>query len=376
MRIATYNVENLFSRAKVLNQDDNALTTKIQKQVAELTALFEKPTYSTANKTKMIELLKALDLDQSDTGEYVILRQIREKVVQRKQNGTMEIVVNRRSDWVGWIELKTEEVNEISMMNTGRVIRDVDADILAVVEAENRISLEKFAEKILTAVNSEVQTPTSLYEQIMVIDGNDDRGIDVGIMAKRGCKIGTIQSHIYDLNTDGKAIFSRDCPEYEVFTPAGNTLWVLPNHFKSKFGGNNAQSQNRRLDQAIRTAAIYNDLINAGHQYVVVLGDLNDTPGSSPLQPLLTTSLKDVSQHPSFDPGPYPQIGTYGSGTNANKIDYLLLSPALFARVDRAGMFRMGAYPGANPKWPVYPTLTKKVHAASDHHVVWVELNI
>ena len=376
MRIATYNVENLFSRAKVLNQDDNALTTKIQKQVAELTALFEKPTYSTANKTKMIELLKALDLDQSDTGEYVILRQIREKVVQRKQNGTMEIVVNHRSDWVGWIELKTEEVNEISMMNTGRVIRDVDADILAVVEAENRISLEKFAEKILTAVNSEVQTPTSLYEQIMVIDGNDDRGIDVGIMAKRGCKIGTIQSHIYDLNTDGKAIFSRDCPEYEVFTPAGNTLWVLPNHFKSKFGGNNAQSQNRRLDQAIRTAAIYNDLVNAGHQYVVVLGDLNDTPGSSPLQPLLTTSLKDVSQHPSFDPGPYPQIGTYGSGTNANKIDYLLLSPALFARVDRAGMFRMGAYPGANPKWPVYPTLTKKVHAASDHHVVWVELNI
>ena len=35
-----------------------------------------------------------------------------------------------RDDWVGWVELRNAHVNEISVMNTARVIRDVDADIL------------------------------------------------------------------------------------------------------------------------------------------------------------------------------------------------------------------------------------------------------
>ncbi len=376
MKIATYNVENLFRRAKVLNQDDNALTAKIQKQMAALTALFEKPMYSDMDKTKMIQLLKKLGLDKSDSGEFVTLKQIRENVLTRKRDKPIEIIANRRDDWVGWLELKIETVNEISIMNTGRVIRDVDADILAVVEAESRIGLEKFAEEVLNAVNIELPVPKSKYEQIMVIDGNDDRGIDVGIMAKRGCKIGSIQSHIYDMDASGNKIFSRDCPEYQLLTPSGHTFWVLPNHFKSKFGGNNAQSQNRRLAQAERTAAIYTQLLDAGYEFIIVLGDLNDTPDSNALKPLLATSLKDVSTHPRFDPGTFSQIGTFGSGTNANKIDYLLLSPALFSVVEKAGLFRMGAFPGVRPKWPVYETLTEKVHAASDHHVIWVDLNI
>jgi hypothetical protein len=42
-------------------------------------------------------------------------------------------------------------------------------------------------------------------------------------------------------------------------------------------------------------------------------------------------------------------IGTYDLGNDDDKIDYLLLSPALFGRVSAAGLFRKGAWPGKRP---------------------------
>jgi hypothetical protein len=65
-------------------------------------------------------------------------------------------------------------------MNTGRVIRDVDADIVAVIEAEHRVALQQFSDAVLTKVGGKP------YPNVMLIDGNDDRGIDVGLMTKAG----------------------------------------------------------------------------------------------------------------------------------------------------------------------------------------------
>lgn len=210
----------------------------------------------------------------------------------------------------------------------------------------------------------------------MLIDGNDDRGIDVGLMTKPGYTIGLMRSHIHDRDAAGKTIYSRDCPEFSVETPAGETIWILPNHFKSKFGGDNPAAKAKRLAQAKRTAAIYEALRAVNHPLVVVLGDLNDTPDSATLQPLLAdTDLKDISEHPSFDTGEFPGTGTFGLGNDSQKIDYLLLSPALFVRVTACGLFRKGAWPGKNPKrWDVYPEFEKEIHVASDHHVVWCEI--
>jgi uncharacterized protein YukJ len=76
--------------------------------------------------------------DNNDESTFVILRQIRGRIISRPRNQPFEFKARGRQDWVGWAELRTSPVNEIAIMNTGRVIRDVDADILAVVEAENR----------------------------------------------------------------------------------------------------------------------------------------------------------------------------------------------------------------------------------------------
>ncbi len=117
----------------------------------------------------------------------------------------------------------------------------------------------------------------------------------------------------------------------------------------------------------------------------MVLGDFNDTPDSAPLQPLLKGSdLRDVSEHEKFVVGEFnvppsnknKGIGTFGLGNDNDKIDYILLSPALFSRVTSAGLFRKGAWPGSRPKrWEVYEQLSEEVHAASDHHVIWVNID-
>ena len=49
MRLATYNVENLFLRAKALNLDDPAAARPILDTFAALNNLFEEPLYTDAN---------------------------------------------------------------------------------------------------------------------------------------------------------------------------------------------------------------------------------------------------------------------------------------------------------------------------------------
>ena len=370
MKIASFNVENLFDRAKAFN-DDTTAAKKVVSLEAELNTIFEKPVYSDSDKARILEIMKQTGILKSDNGPYLLLRKIRGKLINRPKSGTgYSIVANGRGDWVGWAELKTAHVNATAVMNTGRVLRDVNADILAVVEAEHRIALKHFSEYVLNQVGG---TP---YENVMLIDGNDDRGIDVGLMTRKGYEIGLMRSHIHDLGDDGKTIFSRDCPEYCVHTPDREKIWILPNHYKSKFGGNDPVSQSKRTAQAERTAQIYNALISEGYENVIVLGDLNDTPESPAIQALLSsTDLKDVSDHPNFNTGSFPGKGTYDSGRDNQKIDYLLLSPPLFDRVTASGIFRKGAWPGIRPKkWDVYPELEKEIHAASDHHLIWCEI--
>ncbi len=301
----------------------------------------------------------------------MLLRKIRGDFIKRsRNNGPVEIIANGRADWVGWVELKMEHVDEIAIMNTGRVIRDVDADILAVIEAEHRVALKQFSNYVLKKIGGKP------YPHIMLIDGNDERGIDVGIMTKANYHISIMRSHIHDLKPDGQPVFSRDCPEYCIETPNGEFIWVLPNHFKSKFGGNDFRSKAKRQAQASATADIYHRLIAEGYDKIVILGDLNDTPESPQLQPLLTdTDLKEISNHPSFNPGEFSGIGTFGLGNDKQKIDYLLLSPVLFDRITACGLFRKGAWPGKRKKWTVYDELKEEKHVASDHHVVWCEID-
>ena len=370
MRLATYNVENLFSRARALNMANIAEGRVILDAYAEINKLFENELYSDADKARMLELLGKLGLDKKDEGHFAYLRKSRGDLMKRSMTGSPRFVATGRADWVGWVELKTEVVDEQATRNTAQVVRDVGADVIAICEAEGRSELMQFSHVLLPQVGAEP------YEHIMLIDGNDERGIDVGLLTKPEFPIVWMRSHVDDKTDRGGLVFSRDCAEYLVWTPTGQRLWMLVNHFKSKGYGTQEASNARRRQQATRVRDIYNRLRAEGETLVAVVGDLNDTPDSEPLGPLTAdTDLKDVSQIQPFDDGGH--AGTYHNGTSRDKIDYILLSPDLAGRVKAGGIWRKGVWGGKNgTMWDVYPEMRKEEHAASDHAAVWCDVEV
>ncbi len=370
MRLAVYNVENLFDRAMAMNLDSWEAGRPVLDRFAALNSLLGQVAYSPADKQRMAALMIELGLEESDTGPFVLLRRNRGSLLRRPQGGGVVIEAGGRADWVGSLELRDEPVNEHAMRNTARVMVDLKADILGVVEAESRPVLAAFNTEILPALGGEP------FRHVMLIDGNDERGIDVGLMSRDGYPIGMMRSHVDDRLPDGRLIFSRDCPRFEVTTPGGDRIHVLVNHLKSKGYGGAAASDARRRAQAVRVAEIYREVIADGARHVAILGDFNDTPASDSLAPLLGgTDLRDIFAHPTFDDGGYP--GTYGLCNAGNKIDYILLSPGLFDRVAAGGVWRKGMWPGSRPKrWDAYAEVGGPHDAASDHAALWVDLDI
>ncbi|MGV9869691.1 endonuclease/exonuclease/phosphatase family protein [Rhodococcus koreensis] len=375
MRVASFNVENLFSRPRAMGSAPEEVGSEILDAHARLGALIAQDTYTDGDKKLILDLLVALDLDRSDTAAYAVLRQVRGRLVRRSK-GLTTIVAEGRGDWVGWVDLTTERVDALAMTHTAQVLREVNADITAVIEAEDRIALKRFTE---AAVVDPERNP--VFPHVMVIDGNDDRGIDVGVVSKAAYPLRGIRSHVDDLGPNGRPIFGRDCPEFTFAFPddsalAGKSLTVLVNHLKSKGYGRPADNNALRRRQAERIAEIYRQLRSDGVEFVAVAGDLNDTPDSEPLAPLLAdTDLRDVAEVNGFDDGGRP--GTYANGTAGNKIDYVLLSPALFDRATGGAIFRKGVWGGKRGTlFEHFPTMTSPVHAASDHAAIYVDIKI
>ena len=371
MRIASYNVENLFRRARALNLDSWAQGKPILEKFAEANELFEEAVYTDPIKARMLVLLKDLGLEKVSESPFVVLRVNRGEFIKHSRFSGTSIIANGRADWIGWLELRTELVNEVATRNTAQVVRDIDPDVLGLCECEGRNALIQFSNQLLPAVGA---TP---FDSAMLIDGNDERGIDVGVMTKRGYILNWMKSHVDDKEPGLRQhIFSRDCPEFGVYTPSGQTVWVLVNHFKSKGYGRQDTSNAKRLAQATQTARIVARLQSENAPLIAVIGDLNDSPGSEPLGPLLNGSgLRDISEHPTFQSDGLP--GTFGRGGAAEKIDYILLSAALFERVKAGGIWRKGVWgPNKRPSWEIYPEMTKSEEAASDHAALWADVEV
>jgi endonuclease/exonuclease/phosphatase family metal-dependent hydrolase len=392
VRLASFNVENLFARAKVLN-------TATWEQGRPKLAAFERFNrtaqrrfYRKTDKRQMLRDLETLEViarassdrrlirQPNTAAQLAILRENRGDFMVERQETGIEIVATGRGDWIGWLELVVEAVDEVAIRMTARVIQDLAAGVLAVVEAEHRPSLLRFNESMLS----------NRYRHVMLVDGNDQRGIDVGLLTTARRPIVNVESHVDDRDTKhpdplsrDHRLFSRDAPVFAVRC-GDEDLYVVVNHLKSQSRTGDEPPDDLRTRQSTRLAAIYRRLRRDGATYVAVVGDFNrgpdDNGGHPSLEALFRPSLGlvDAFSLPQFDPGPRP--GTFQSCGLRDRLDYIFMSPELAARVNRGGVFRRGLWgrsTNQNPPqdWKIYEEITESVHAASDHAAIWVDLD-
>lgn len=358
MRIATFNVENLFSRVSAMATDDPAKSKVVLEDVMKLQQLIDKPVYSEADKTDMLALLKKHKA--FGTTGPIFLQETRKRLVSGGK-----IVAEGRADWVGWIEWRKTLIENSAIQNTGRIVAEVKADILCLVEIESRPVVKRFNDTVLDAF---------AYPHAMLIDGNDDRGIDVGLLSRY--PVTDMRSHVDDPDPDtGKPVFSRDCAEYQIDLPGSKSLWIVCNHFKSRGYGNKADNDRKRRRQTERVAAILNRF-NLAKAWVVVAGDFNELPGSDSLAPLLQyAGLRNVFEKLPAGEDRWTHRDDATPSKN-NQIDYLLVSTALWPHLQQVGLERRGVWAKTKKvrdKYPPLPTVTGDTSAASDHAAVWAE---
>lgn len=119
MKLASYNVENLFMRARALSGPGfSAEGREILKAQADINAILGKDKYTEPDKKRIVKLLDTLGLKKSDENKFAILRQNRGHLVKRPSGKPIEIVADGRDDWIGWVDLTLEQVNEEATRNT------------------------------------------------------------------------------------------------------------------------------------------------------------------------------------------------------------------------------------------------------------------
>ena len=151
---------------------------------------------------------------------------------------------------------------------TGKVIRELQADILALQEVEGLDTLRRFRSRYLGGIRR--------YPHALLIDGNDPRLIDVAVLSKHPI----VHARSYHHLRDGRTyLFSRDCLEVDVRIGESRKLTLFVNHLKSMMEGRAATRARRQLQaRQVRKIVAQRFGANAGEHPFAIVGDLNDYP--------------------------------------------------------------------------------------------------
>jgi endonuclease/exonuclease/phosphatase family metal-dependent hydrolase len=366
MRIATFNAENLFTRPVAMNQDEYAIGQPVLNDFHTLNSLLKEAVYTNAIKSQIEALIdKYKLLDRKAKHDRMILREVRGKLWQQHQNGSRTWLAKGSDDFLGWAELVREAIDDRAIKNTARVLAEVSADIQVLIEIEDRIALQRFHDDVLVP---ELQKKgLAPFRHVLLMDGNDPRGIDVGLLSR--VPVIAMRSHIELRNASGHPLFPRDSAEFFFDLPNGERLILFANHFSSQ---GSDKTGKRRKEQAQKVRALADEAVGVTAN-VVVAGDLNEPPERGNLIALLDDpELKDAMALDAYaEKATFP--GTFHTGSKSNKLDYLFLSKALQQKVQTVAVERRGY---KSTKWQPFDTVVDERSQASDHHCVWADINL
>lgn len=214
-------------------------------------------------------------------------------------------------------------------------IRDVDADVVALQEVESRGYLQRFLDVFLDDMG---------YRHVVLVEGNDLRGIDVGLISR--IPVGRVVSHAHlrfdpEIQQGETDHFQRDVLCVELLPRGQESFHVWVVHLKSQGGSANAepirQAEARQLRKLIEAQCAE----DPGARFVVC-GDFNDEFTSPTLQTIVGNGTPRLVA--PFESIPEQDRVTYNQEPYRSMIDFLLFSPAMAERYVAGSMqIRPGA---------------------------------
>jgi endonuclease/exonuclease/phosphatase family metal-dependent hydrolase len=370
MKIATFNVQNLFHRDRSLIQKTTGKC--VSDWIAEFDTLLLKER-SASNTERIKELSFLLDFDKTYQNPYVVMRKKAGELYLKGMNCSKELKSGELTDWNGWIKVQTVPIDPESTNHKAMVISEIDPDILVLQEVEDKMSLDEFNNSILPKFNC------APFTESILIPNSEGKSREQALLLKNGYHLESIKIHTID-ETETP---TQELLEYEIQTPKGINIHLLSAYFyENKLDKEKAFEI--RKNQAYQVSVIYKMLQMQGKTNIVIAGTLNAPSYCNSLAPLLQeTDLKDVCKNKTFnvdfDEGndaTYFRLGAYRMGVNITQEDYLLLSPELFLNVKSSGLNRKGVWPEKRPNWRIYSTIRNMEQAASLHPGVWMQVKL
>lgn len=239
---------------------------------------------------------------------------------------------------------------------TAKVFLENDPDVVAVQEIEGLEALKLFNRFYLKG----------RYPHSMLVDANDPREIDVGVLSKHPIVHARSYQH---LRTGNSAVFSRDCLEVDVVL-AGKPFTIFVNHFKSKIGG----GEDRRETQAKAVLDIVRERFPGLKGRFAVCGDLNEGPEAKGVARLIKAGLSNVLERVD-EPGER-WTHYYKKGKSKEQLDYVLLAPSLVPKVRSVTIERRGLGTDIDVYSGKRFAMITGAQGASDHCAVFVDLEL
>ena len=258
-----------------------------------------------------------------------------------------------------------------------RILR-LDLDVLAIQEVEDAQTLQSFVDARLKG----------LYPYTVLVEGNDQRLIDVGLLSKYPIGGVTSWRHAVHPSKPGTPVFGRDLLQVEILnkTRSRRLLTIFNNHLKSHYSPwwmdadekaeEERRSDERRRQQAEMIERIVDRQTRSNERFMVV-GDMNDPPDAAPLDALAKSEklgLVNGLANPTETRPPKPESDAANDPTVASwthrflqdgipkheLLDQIWLSPNAYQRFVTAQIDRRKRHGGDG----------------SDHDPAWVVIDV
>lgn len=191
----------------------------------------------------------------------------------------------------------------------GEIIRELDADVLGLMEVENHGVLKELIDAELSEMG---------YKYHALIDVENERGIDVALVSRY-----PFLCYSYDVPDFYRGILTARV------SVNGKPFYVIVNHWKSRFGGGEQQ----RMNCSNRVVQLVNELIPEleGHSDVPIIigGDFNDNDSDLSVRNLeqhgLVNTLKTL---PTADRWTLPYFDREKSEVELDSFDHIFINDA------------------------------------------------